>query len=424
MNTLRAPIKQQLQKIPLPLLIIGFTVAAITLLFLLKPKPEIKPPGNLNPLVKTLTAQPANHRPTVTLYGRVESPRESMLSATVNAYVEKVPVQEGDWVKQGQVLVELEDSDVRRIYLQRQAELEDMEAQIASEKQRYANDLASLEVEKKLVALTKKSTERYEKLVAKNVGSDLNRDEALQLAQKQELSLYSRQYAVNDHPNRLKRLQAQLTKITAMRDQAAEDLARTRIVSPFEGRVIQLNASPGNRVRPGDVLATVFDTAHMEVRAQIPSRYLPAITQAITANTQLDATLMLGGAPTPLVLERIAGAISMGKGGVDGLFAFQEVNSAVILGRAGEVLLHMPEVENSIAVPPTAIYGQQRVYVVNDDLLHTVMIERLGEVLQENGERWQLIKGNIQPGAQILTTQLPDAVGGLEVKVDTPQDEQ
>ena len=240
--------------IPLPLLIIIVGGLLITLLVVFKPSAEIRPTGNLNPLVKTLMAEPAAHSPMITLYGRVESPRESNLAATVNAYVDSVPVEEGDMVTKGQVLVELEDSDVRRVYEQRQAEVADMEAQIASEKERYQNDLASLEVEKKLLALSKKSAERYEKLVAKNVGSDLNRDEALQLAQKQELSLYNRQYAVKDHPNRLKRLNAQLQKLTAFRDQAATDLARTKITAPFNGRVIQLKASPGNRVHPGDIV--------------------------------------------------------------------------------------------------------------------------------------------------------------------------
>ena len=408
--------------IPLPLLIIIVGGLLITLLVVFKPSAEIRPTGNLNPLVKTLMAEPAAHSPMITLYGRVESPRESNLAATVNAYVDSVPVEEGDMVTKGQVLVELEDSDVRRVYEQRQAEVADMEAQIASEKERYQNDLASLEVEKKLLALSKKSADRYEKLVAKNVGSDLNRDEALQLAQKQELSLYNRQYAVKDHPNRLKRLNAQLQKLTAFRDQAATDLARTKITAPFNGRVIQLKASPGNRVHPGDIVATVYDTSHIEVRAQIPSRYLAPINRALNSGQPLNATLMVGGDEINLKLERLAGAIGMGQGGVDGLFSIDN-EDRVILGRAGEVILFLPPVADALALPPTAIYGQQRVYAVQDERLKTIMIERLGEVLMENGERWQLVKGDIAPGTQILTAQLPDAVGGLAVQTEATPNE-
>jgi RND family efflux transporter MFP subunit len=260
--------------------------------------------------------------------------------------------------------------------------------------------------------------DRYEKLVQRNVGSDLNRDEALQLAQQQELSLYSREYAVQDHPHRLKRLQAQQMKLKTLRDQAALDLARTRIVSPFDGRVTALDASPGNRVRPGDVIATVFDVSHMEVRAQIPSRYLNQVEKALQQKLEMDATLALEGERTPLRLERLAGAIDMGKGGVDGLFTIHDAERQLTLGRAGEVYLHMPPLENVIALPPTAIYGQQRIYKIEDGLLHTVMIDRLGEALQEDGERWQLVRADIADGDKILITQLPNAVGGLKVKLE------
>ena len=277
-------------------------------------------------------------------------------------------------------------------------------------------------MEKKLLVLSKKSADRYEKLVAKNVGSDLNCDEALQLAQKQELSLYNRQYAVKDHPNRLKRLNAQLQKLTAFRDQAATDLARTKITAPFNGRVIQLKASPGNRVHPGDIVATVYDTSHIEVRAQIPSRYLAPINRALNSGQPLNATLMVGGDEINLKLERLAGAIGMGQGGVDGLFSIDN-EDRVILGRAGEVILLLPPVADALALPPTAIYGQQRVYAVQDERLKTIMIERLGEVLMENGERWQLVKGDIAPGTQILTSQLPDAVGGLAVQTEATPNE-
>ena len=416
MTTLRAAINTILRKTPLPLLIAAFTLLIILALFMLQPEPEKKPVADILPLVKPLPAKPQSHRPMVTLYGRLESPRESNLSSTINAYVAKVLIQEGHWVRTGDIIVELEDSDVRLIYEQRQAELEDLEAQLASEQARYETDVKALQVERQLVALTQKSAQRYEKLVERNVGSDLSRDEALQQARAQALSLYSREYAVNDHPNRVKRLQAQLKRARAVRDQAALDLARTRITAPFDGRVTAINASPGNRVRPGDVVATLFDSEHVEVRAQIPSRYLNQVEPALANGIELDATFALNEKRIGLVLERLAGAIASGQGGVDALFALDESQRNLTLGRAGEVYLHMPPVDNSIALPPTAIYGQQRIYTVEDGVLNTVMIQRLGEVLTEDGDRWQLIQADVEPGQPILITQLSNALGGLRVK--------
>jgi len=403
--------------IPLPLQILGVTLLVIVVLFSLKPAPPLKPSHDLLPLVQAIPAAPAEHRPMVTLYGRLESPRESSLASTINAYVASVPAEEGQWVQAGDLLVELEDSDVQLAYQQRLAEVENLQAQIASEQIRFQNDQKSLQVEKELVQLSQKSADRYEQLVERKVGSDLNRDEALQQARAQVLNLYNREYAIADHPHRLQRLQAQLQQAEALRDQAALDLARCRITAPFAGRVTALNASPGNRVRPGDVLVSLFDASYIQVRAQIPSRYLNPVETALAAGMQLDASFDLGQRQIPLILQQLAGSIGLGQGGVDALFKLQQDDHQLTLGRAGEVYLHMPPVANSLALPPTAIYGQQRIYSIVDGVLHTVMIQRLGEVLTAAGERWQLVAADIAPGTPILSTQLANAVGGLKVKV-------
>lgn len=414
-----ASLRQRLLQLPMYVYFVLGTVLIITLLAALKPKPQLKPAADLVPFVSAIAAAPQALRPLVTLYGRVETPRESTLSSTVNGFVQTVLVEEGHTVAAGQALVQLDTSDVALILAQREAEVADMEAQLASERQRHQNDLNALEVERKLLELANTAAQRYEKLVSKNVGSDLSRDEALQAAKRQALNVLTRELAVQDHPNRLKRLQAQLDKARALRDQARLDLERSTIAAPFDGRITRLNVSPGNRLRPGDPILSLFDHTHLEVRAQIPSRYVGDIQAALASGIVMDALLAVDGKRIPVHLDRLAGAIGMGQGGVDGLFQFDEPDHQVTLGRAGELYLHLPPEDNLVAVPPTAIYGQERIYEVKDGVLHTILIRRAGETLLDNGEHWQLVQGNIQLGAMILTTQLSNAVGGIAVRLQT-----
>ena len=407
-----------LQKVPMPLVIVGTTLLVVMALFAMRPKPSKNPSVNVYPLVQTIAADASKHRPIVTLYGRVESPHESKLASTINAYVDQVLVQEGDIVKADEIIVQLEDSEVKLAYEQRWAEVEDIKAQVEAEKQQYQADLKALQAEKELLALAKRSMDRYNKLLEKKLGSEASLDDAKQRLRSQELSLSQRELAVNNHPNRLKRLNAQLTKVTALRDQAALDLARTRVTAPFDGRVTAVNVSPGNRVRPGDVVITMFDVSHVEVRAQIPSRYLSSVERALSTDMELDASMALNDDMIPLRLERMAGSISQGQGGVDALFSLEQKGRLITLGRAGEVYLHMPPMDDSLALPPTAIYGQERIYSVEDGALNSVKIERLGEVLMNSGERWQLVRAKIPDGTPILVTQLSNAVGGLQVTLD------
>lgn len=407
-----------IKSVPTPVLILAITIVVILLLFALVPKTKVNPAADLAPFVSVIEVHPQSLRPLVTLYGRVETPRQSTLSSTVNGFVKTVLVEEGHAVQAGQALVELDTADVQLILAQREAEVADMEAQLTSEQQRYQNDLRSLEVEKKLLALSETAAQRYEKLVTKNVGSDLSRDEALQAAQRQALNVLSRELAVADHPNRLQRLQAQLERSRALRDQALLDLQRSTITAPFTGRITKLNVSPGNRLRPGDQILTLFDHTHLEVRAQIPSRYLGHVQQALQEGVVMDALFEMDGRRVALQLDRLAGAISMGQGGMDGLFRADNSNEQLLLGRAGELYLHLPPEDNLVAVPPTAIFGQERIYEVQDGQLHTIIIRRAGETLLDTGEQWPLVQGDIKPGAKILTTHLSNVVGGITVKLN------
>ena len=172
----------------------------------------------------------------------------------------------------------------------------------------------------------------------------------------------------------------------------------------------------GDRVRPGDLIVSLYDTGHLEVRAQIPSRYLQDVKQAIADKVTMDATLVLDGHRVPLDLDRLSGAVAMGQGGVDALFRLRN-DDKLTLGRSAELDLQLPPQNNVIALPPTALYGQNRIYAVDNGVLKTLIIDRIGETLRPDGSQWQLVRGDVPPGTLILTTQLANAVGGMAVKL-------
>ncbi len=68
-----------------------------------------------------------------------------------------------------------------------------------------------------------------------------------------------------------------------------------------------------------------------------------------------------------------------------------------------------------------AIYGDSRIYTLTEmDRLNGIDIHRIGE-RSAQGELQILIRSSqIRAGDQIVTTQLPKAVSGLKVKVNSP----
>ncbi|MBT3429726.1 MAG: efflux RND transporter periplasmic adaptor subunit, partial [Proteobacteria bacterium] len=138
----------------LPLLLVG---AGVVLFMQLKSSGPEEVPTVVTERrwpVEAVRVQFKELRPTVRLYGRVESPTESRIRSALSTDVGASFALVGQAVRQGEVLLQLDDMDATSALSQRQAELAEIEARIRSENSRYRNDLAALTQEQQLLALT------------------------------------------------------------------------------------------------------------------------------------------------------------------------------------------------------------------------------------------------------------------------------
>ncbi|SER03953.1 RND family efflux transporter, MFP subunit [Amphritea atlantica] len=402
----------------LSVLILLGAVAIFLTLILTRPTAPSRPAKEKVWTVRVIEAQPAHYSPQLSLYGRIESPSSSTLSSSINAYVEQRLTAEGDSVDAGQLLIQLDNRDASLLLSQKQAEVDRIEALIDAEKVRYQANLKALKIEQELVSLTQRTLERYQDLSSRSLASQNQLDDARRTKQQQALSLNSRQQSIDDYPNQLAQLEAQLKQATAQRDSAALDLERSQITAPFSGRVAEVNIAAGERVRSGDPLLTLYATDTLEVRSQVPSRYLPQLHQQLKHGKQIIATATLDGQPLKLTLARFAAAVESGSAGVDALFRIDSGDYRGEPGRSLSLRLTMPEQDNLLALPPQAIFGTDRIYTVKDNRLQGVTIERVGDLRDSQGESKVLVRSaTIQPGEPILATQLPNAMTGLLVEV-------
>ncbi|MEE4251182.1 MAG: efflux RND transporter periplasmic adaptor subunit [Alcanivoracaceae bacterium] len=94
----------------------------------------------------------------------------------------------------------------------------------------------------------------------------------------------------------LEEAEARLAAAQAGLSRAEMDLARTRVMAPFHGRLQDVRASPGQFVRAGEAIATVFSTDRIEVRLPVRDEWL----------SLLDLPLN-GDQPIPPVATRLHG---------------------------------------------------------------------------------------------------------------------
>ena len=400
----------------LPLVIIGVAIVTFILLKMNKPQAPSRPVAEKIWSVRTTPASPGTHQPSLKLYGKVESPRMSNVTAAVTAFVRTVHIDEGNAITPDQLLIQLDDSDAQLLITQRQADVNNYIAQIETEKVRYNADLKSLKIEKNLQQLSYKTVKRYENLIKRKLTSQEQLDAARRDYQQQALSLNQRQQSISDHPNRLRQLESQLMRATSLLDAAKLDLSRTQIKAPYSGRIASLSVSPGDRVRSGDPLLGLYSLERLEIRAQIPSRILPMLRNS-DPQQNIVATGMIDGKSILLRLDRIAAEVNNGSAGVDALFSIQSKNYLPEPGRSLEISVDLPGIAQAIPITPMALYGLNRVYRVVDDRLEAIQIKRIGDSIDAEGNPVVLITSpKIQANDRIVTTQLPNAISGLRVK--------
>jgi hypothetical protein len=85
------------------------------------------------------------------------------------------------------------------------------------------------------------------------------------------------------------------------------------------------------------------------------------------------------------------------------------------------LIVRLPVVDNGISLPLAAVYGADTVYAVVDGRLSPRSVTYVGEHNTPGGEiRAVVVSEELDPGDEVVTTQIPAAVEGLKVTVKEP----
>jgi HlyD family secretion protein len=203
----------------------------------------------------------------VTAPGEIDPKVKVNISAHIVGKIEKLYFVEGDTVKRGQKLVELE----KPLYV---AQVDRLRAEVAGRR---------VEVQRARAALNTAEASYQRAVKLKDQG-----------IQAQELFDQSRLGLDNARAGLASAQQGVMQAEAGMRS-ATEDLSRTTIISPFDGKVVQLNAHEGEVVvtgtmnNPGSVIAVVADLSQILVEAEVGETEVVGIRVGQQAKVKVDA---------------------------------------------------------------------------------------------------------------------------------------
>ena len=356
--------------------------------------------------------------PEVRLYGRVETPNAAELTALVSAPVADVAVREGDRVDAGAVLVALDRTDMALALERAEADLAQAQADLEVLLLAGDEDRAVLAYTEQLAAQAVAKADWHRKLFAQGSISRQTLNAALSESHAQAIALVQQRGLVASFEHRRARALASVARAKASEREARVDLERADVNAPFPGRVTRILVAPGELVAPGTTVAEIYDDTRLEIRVAIPNVHLPEVEAALAAGEQPAVLADFGDYQGTGFLERLVGAVEKGRSGVDGLVRLDAGVNPPDLGRAVQLRMTMRPVQDLVALPVQAVYGQRRVFMIEEGLLAGIDVERVGEMTTDNGDLRLLVRGpGLSDGAQVLTTQLSNAVTGLRVSV-------
>ena len=398
----------------LPLFILGLAIAVFVVLKSSRPEPPRAAPEERAWLVESAVVEPAPRHPVLTLYGEVTNPDRLTVRAPLSARVESVPVENGARVEAGELLVALDRRDFQPVLDRARANLADLEAQIRQARASHEADQAALALEREIVENAQAALNRSRDLRQRNLASQADLDAARDALSQARLSLNTRR-------ERLATFESRLAGLEARRDAAAADLAaaerdadRARVTAPAEGLVGPVEVTAGALVNANAALLDFFPWAGFELRALIPTARMATLADALERGRPVQAAIRETG--RSLHLARLAGEAS-GQG-VTGVFEFDAPDPTLRVGQVLTVELELPAVDEAIAIPRSALYGNDSLYRIRDGRLERVTVERLGAAAEAAGEPPRLLvrAPSLAAGDRIATTQLPNAVDGLKVR--------
>jgi multidrug efflux pump subunit AcrA (membrane-fusion protein) len=405
-------IKSRALKLLLPLLIVVLAIAGFQ--YLKKTKPQT-PPAQIQErawTVELMSLQPADWQPEVVLYGTVASHQRIVYQAPLAAQLSAMPIKAGQAFKQDELLFALDQKEIDLYRVNAQAERNEVRAQLQAEQKLQQVERQRLTKEQALLALRQAEFKRNQDLQQRNLASESNVDQVRDALVRQELAVMNSQLAIDQQQAKIAQLNARLAKAEVNLARTELAINRSAQIAHFDGRVLAVHAAEGETLAANARVLEVYPLNSLELKAKLPVAYRETVEQALNTGLSVQAQFTQFGESFYLPLERLAGETSAS--GIDVIFSL----ISDLVARPGDlwsINLQLPKLSSVYAVPYSAVYGNQQVYVVADNRLVRRDIELLGEVSHQ-GRKWALVKGDLQAGESLSITRLPNAIGGLLVK--------
>lgn len=225
------------------------------------------------------------------------------ISSEVKGQVTRVLVADNQYVKKGDVLLEVFQEDFSRVVQSREsslgrlaAEKEELRASIKAKTMSLARAKADIDAADNDASLAEKDLKRATDLRKEEVISQSQFDRAESRAKSMASRREAARAAMAETEAALEALNAQLTtqsyrikEADASEKLAKLDLSRTVVTAPISGRIAKKNVEEGKYVQPGQPLLAIVDDSDLWIVANYKETQIAHMRPGQAVDVTVDA---------------------------------------------------------------------------------------------------------------------------------------
>lgn len=341
----------------------------------------------------------------IIIQGVVQPLKTIQLDAIVGGYVTQKLVEGGNMVKQGDIILRLENQQLKLSFLQSETEasrlvndLQNTRQRLKVEKFNLQKTLSELDFN---ISQAKDLYDRNLKLKEGNVVSEQEfqrtKRDLDRLQKQREIEIESQKYQEENSKIQIKQLEGTLERTQRNVDLWRQSLENLVVKAPVSGLLSSINVEIGSNINQGQNIGQIDDMNGFKMRADIDEHYISRIFVGLKSNFEF------GGKTNVMQILKVYPEVLNGRFAVDMTFE-NTAPKGIRRGQSAPIRLELGKSERATLLPVGGFFsdsGGNWVYVVDKDGKKAV--KRNITLGRKNPQFYEVLDG-LKVGEKVVTS--------------------
>jgi HlyD family secretion protein len=341
----------------------------------------------------------------IIVQGAVQPLKTIRLDAIVGGYVTQKLVEGGTKVEKGQIILRLENQQLKLNFLQSETEanrlvndLQNTRQRLRVEKFTLRKTLAELDFQ---IDQAKDAYERNKKLIKDNVISESDFQKSKREYERQvnqrNIEVESQKYQEENSNLQIKQLEGTLQRTQKNVDLWRETLENLVVKAPVSGLLSSIDVEVGSNISQGQNIGQIDDLDGFKMRSDIDEHYISRIFPGLKGSFEFN------GKSHEIDIIKVYPEVKNGRFAVDMTFTGKSPDG-IRRGQSSPVRLELGKAEKAVLIPLGGFFsdtGGNWIYVV--DASGKKAVKRNITLGRKNPEYFEVLSG-LKAGEKVITS--------------------